>query len=83
MDAGALIIWIVIGLVAGWVARLLLGGKGGLIRYLVSGLLGSVVGGFIVSYFGIQIPIEHDLLRQIVVAAGGAVIVVAIARAIA
>ncbi|PIY72805.1 MAG: GlsB/YeaQ/YmgE family stress response membrane protein, partial [Rhodobacterales bacterium CG_4_10_14_0_8_um_filter_70_9] len=34
-----------IGLVAGWLASLVVGG-GGLLKYIVWGLLGSVVGGF-------------------------------------
>ena len=41
------IIWIVIGLIAGWLASLIVGGGGGLIGYLIAGLIGSVVGGFL------------------------------------
>ena len=42
------IIMIINGLIAGWLAGLLLGG-GGLIRNLIVGLIGAVVGGYLVT----------------------------------
>ena len=41
MDAQALLITILIGLVAGFLASVVVGGSGGLIKFLVSGLIGS------------------------------------------
>ena len=38
--------WIVIGLVAGWLATQILGGRGGLLYNLAVGLVGAIVGGF-------------------------------------
>ena len=75
----ALIVWIVIGLVAGWLASLFLGGKG-LIRYIVVGMVGSVVGGYLVAFTGISIPIGNYWIREILVAAIGAAIVIIVAR---
>ena len=39
--------WIVIGLVAGWLATQILGGRGGLLYNLAVGLVGAIVGGFL------------------------------------
>lgn len=78
----SVLIWIVIGLVAGWLASIVVGG-GGLIRYIITGLIGAVVGGFLVSYFNVPIDLGNAIVNQIVVAAVGAVIVVFLARLIA
>ncbi len=76
-----LIAILVIGLVAGWLASLIMGG-GGLIRDLVTGLLGALVGGFIVHGFGVPLPIHNPLLADIVIATIGAVVVIAVARVV-
>ena len=75
----ALFVWIVIGLAAGWLASLFLGGRG-LIRYIIVGMIGSVVGGYLVSVTGIGISIGNFWLREILTAAIGAAIVIIVAR---
>ena len=75
----ALLVWAVIGLVAGWVASLFLGGKG-LIRYIIVGMVGSVVGGYLVAFTGLNIPVGNTWIREILVAAIGAAIVIIVAR---
>jgi uncharacterized membrane protein YeaQ/YmgE (transglycosylase-associated protein family) len=82
MTTQAIVIWLLIGLVAGWIASRIVGGSG-IIRYIVAGLLGSVVGGFIVSYFGINIPIDNEWLRLVLVSTVGAIIVIVVARLVA
>jgi uncharacterized membrane protein YeaQ/YmgE (transglycosylase-associated protein family) len=82
MTAQAIVIWLVIGLLAGWIASRIVGGSG-IIRYIVAGLLGSVVGGFIVSYFGINIPVDNEWLRLVLVSTAGAIIVIVVSRVIA
>ncbi|MCX5514717.1 GlsB/YeaQ/YmgE family stress response membrane protein [Kaistia algarum] len=78
----SILIWIVIGLLAGWLASLVVGG-GGLLRNIIVGLVGAVVGGFLVRYFEIPINLGNEFVNQIVVAAIGAVVVVLIARVLA
>jgi len=82
-DNKAWIIMIVNGLVAGWLAGLLLGG-GGLIRNLLVGLIGAVVGGYLVSASLLTLPYDFDAIvpfgNQIVVSTVGALIVVIVAR---
>ena len=71
-----------IGLVAGYLANLLLGGSGGLIRYLVSGLIGAFVGPMLLSATKIDLGIRNALGSQIVTATIGAIVVVIVARMI-
>jgi uncharacterized membrane protein YeaQ/YmgE (transglycosylase-associated protein family) len=82
----ALVIMIINGLVAGWLAGLLLGG-GGLIRNLVVGLIGAVVGGWLMNngYLPIKDYYDFDALirtrgNQIAASTIGAILVVIIAR---
>jgi len=78
----ALLVWAVVGLAAGWLASLLLGGKG-FARYVVVGMIGSVVGGYLFSALGIDLNIANQWVRDIAVAAVGAVIVIVVARFVA
>jgi uncharacterized membrane protein YeaQ/YmgE (transglycosylase-associated protein family) len=80
------IIMAINGIIAGWLAGLLLGG-GGLIRNLFVGIVGAVVGGALVRYDLLKLP--DSLLAvtnaipygtQILVSTIGAIIVVVIAR---
>jgi uncharacterized membrane protein YeaQ/YmgE (transglycosylase-associated protein family) len=76
------IVMIVNGLIAGWLAGLLLGG-GGLIRNLIVGLIGAVVGGYLVAAGFLKLPYDFDVVpygNQIVVSTIGAMLVVLIAR---
>jgi len=82
MDANALIVMALIGIVAGWLASMVVGG-GGLLRYLITGVIGAFAGGFLFSTLGINLGIGNALVEQIVVATIGAIIVVVLARLIA
>jgi uncharacterized membrane protein YeaQ/YmgE (transglycosylase-associated protein family) len=83
MDARTrqIVVTLVIGLVAGWLASLVVGG-GGIITYIVSGVIGAFVGTFVLGALGIRIRFGNTILEQIVTAAIGAIIVVIIARII-
>jgi uncharacterized membrane protein YeaQ/YmgE (transglycosylase-associated protein family) len=76
------LVWVAIGIVAGWLASVVVGG-GGLIRYLITGLIGAFVGGFLFKAVGINLNLGHPLVNEIVVAAIGAVVIVLLARLIA
>lgn len=78
----ALVVFVLIGIVAGWLASILVGG-GGIIQYLLSGVLGSFVGGFLLNALGVNLGIKNALAAQIVTAAIGAIVVVLAARLIA
>jgi uncharacterized membrane protein YeaQ/YmgE (transglycosylase-associated protein family) len=76
-----------IGLVAGWLSGLLLGG-GGLLRNLVVGVLGAFVGGLLVEHKLLNLPKmpvvdQIPYGNQIVVATIGAILITIFARVIA
>jgi uncharacterized membrane protein YeaQ/YmgE (transglycosylase-associated protein family) len=68
-----------IGIVAGWLASWLVGGSG-LLHYVVTGLAGSLVGGFLLERFGIDLGIRNQTANRIVTAMIGAIVIVLIAR---
>src|SRR5690606_40243976 len=78
----AILIFIGIGILAGFLASLIVGG-GGLITYLISGIIGSFVGGYLFTALKLDLGIKNDVLRQIVTSTVGAIIVVLLARLIA
>ena len=80
LDATALVVMAVIGIVAGWIAKLILGGSGSLVSYLVTGVLGSFVGGFVLNALGLNLGIKSPIASQIVTATIGALIVIILAR---
>lgn len=82
MDVKAILIWCAIGILAGWLASFFVGG-GGMIRYLITGLIGAFVGGFVFKMAGINLNLGNAYVNEIVVAAIGAIIVVLIARVLA
>ena len=82
VDITALLIFLGIGLVAGWIASLVLGG-GGLVRNLIVGVIGAFVGGLLLSLAGISLPVGNALVSQIITATLGAIVVLAVARLIA
>ena len=81
MSIGAIIGWIVIGLIAGALGKLIMPGDdpGGVIITILLGIAGAIVGGFLASLVGLG---GGGLLWTIVVATIGAIILLAIYRAI-
>ena len=82
IDTTALLIFLGIGLVAGWLASLVLGG-GGLLRNLIVGVIGAFVGGWLLSVANISLPVGNALLAQVLQATIGAIVVIVVARVIA
>lgn len=75
--ASGLISFLVVGLLAGWIAGRLTKGSGfGLLGNLVVGVIGAFVGGLLFWLLGLT---AHNLIGQIVTAVIGAVIALFIA----
>ena len=72
--------WIIIGLVAGWLATMLLGGRGGLLHNLAVGLVGAIVGGFL--FEKLRLEVMPDFWGQLITATIGAIVFLLIWRAI-
>jgi uncharacterized membrane protein YeaQ/YmgE (transglycosylase-associated protein family) len=76
---GTIIAWIIIGLIAGALAKLIMPGDdpGGIIVTILIGIAGAFVGGFLTSLIGIG---SGGLIWTIIVATIGAIILLAIYR---
>ena len=86
METTPLVMMALIGLAAGWIAsQLVNGGRGDLVNYLVTGIIGAFVGGYIQRYLKLDLmrQIGNPLVEELVVATLGAVVVILLARTIA
>jgi uncharacterized membrane protein YeaQ/YmgE (transglycosylase-associated protein family) len=78
MEFGMFVSWVVVGLLAGWLAGFVMKGGGyGLIGDMALGLIGSVVGGWI---FRLGVSAGGGLVPTVFVAFVGAVIVIVAQR---
>lgn len=79
MDTHGIIIWLIIGAVAGWLAGMLVKGGGyGLVGDIIVGIIGAFIGGWLASALGIAVG--GGMLASIVTATLGAVILLFILR---
>ena len=77
----ALLFWIIVGLVAGFLASLVMRGGGyGVIGDIIVGIVGALIGGFIMNALGFSTG--GNIIWSIVVAFIGACILIAILRLI-
>jgi uncharacterized membrane protein YeaQ/YmgE (transglycosylase-associated protein family) len=74
-----LLYWIIVGLIAGWLAgQVMRGGGYGVVADIILGILGGIIGGWVFGSLGVW-P-TAGMLGSIIVAFIGAVILVAITR---
>ena len=71
---------IAIGLVAGWVAHLVLGGAGGLLRNIVIGLIGAYIGKLLIPAVGLNIDVGHAIGNALIEASIGACVVLLVVQ---
>ena len=82
MTLTAIVLWLVIGAVAGWLAGQLMRGRGlGLVGNIVVGIIGAIVGGWLLGGV-LGISIGGGLIGAILNATVGAVVVLAVIGAI-
>jgi uncharacterized membrane protein YeaQ/YmgE (transglycosylase-associated protein family) len=74
-----LILWIILGAISGWIASSIMHTQGGLGRDVILGIIGAIVGGFVMGFFG-QSGVTGFNVYSIVVAVIGAIIVIWIGR---
>jgi uncharacterized membrane protein YeaQ/YmgE (transglycosylase-associated protein family) len=81
LHPGGIIAWLVVGLLAGWLAGKVMSGAGyGLAGDIIVGLIGAVIGGFV---FGLFVTGDEGFWGSIVVAFLGACVLIFIARSVA
>jgi uncharacterized membrane protein YeaQ/YmgE (transglycosylase-associated protein family) len=78
MDITTIIVMLVIGAVAGFLANAIVAGPWGLLGYIVAGIIGSFVGGWLVRVSKADLKLGYPLVGQIIAAAIGAIIGIAI-----
>ncbi len=76
--------WIIVGLIAGWLAGELMRGSGfGLVGDIIVGIVGALLGGFIATaLFHVADPLSGINAGTILVAFLGSVVLIAILRAV-
>jgi len=73
--------WLIVGLIAGFLASLVMRGGGyGIVGAIIAGLIGAFIGGWLFSLLGVSVG--GGLLGTIIVAFIGACILIAILRAL-
>lgn len=78
-----IVIWIIVGAIAGFVASKVLTGKGmGLLWDIVVGILGAFLGGWLASLVGIPVSTGTFTISGLLAAFVGAVILLVIFRAL-
>jgi uncharacterized membrane protein YeaQ/YmgE (transglycosylase-associated protein family) len=76
-----IILWIVLGAIVGWVATLIMKTRGGIVWDIIVGIVGSVIGGWVMSLLGYG-GVSGFNLYSFVVALIGSVILLAIVKAV-
>ena len=76
-----ILLWIVFGALVGWIASMFMGSSGGLVWDIVVGIIGAVIGGWIMSLIG-KSGVSGFNVYSFVVAIIGACVLIAIMRAV-
>ncbi|HVB89120.1 MAG TPA: GlsB/YeaQ/YmgE family stress response membrane protein [Beijerinckiaceae bacterium] len=74
-----IIVWLIIGALAGWIAGLVVQGGGfGLVGDIIVGIVGSFIAGWLLPRLGIEIG--HHFIGSVIDAAIGAIILLLIVK---
>lgn len=78
MSVEHLIWFLLIGLAAGWIASMVMkSGRGGILQYMVIGVIGALLGGWLFNVLGLG---ASGLLGSLIVATVGAIVLIALLR---
>ena len=76
IDVATLVIWILIGLIAGWLAGVVTKGSGfGLVGNIVIGIIGAILGGVVLGAIGVD---PGGFVGEVVQAFIGALVLLAL-----
>lgn len=81
MDGVSLLVWIIVGAIAGWLAGVLMKSPMGLLTDIIVGIIGGFIGGWLLSALGIGGAVTGLNIASILTAFIGAVILLALLRA--
>lgn len=74
-----IVLWIIFGALAGWIASMIMKTDAGAMMDIIMGIVGAVVGGFIMNLLG-QSGVTGFNLYSMIVAVVGAIVVISIGR---
>jgi len=82
MDGVSLVVWIIVGAIAGWLASMVMNTnrQQGLLEDIVVGIIGGFVGGFILNALGVGGAVTGFNLVSIITAFVGAVVLLGLLR---
>jgi uncharacterized membrane protein YeaQ/YmgE (transglycosylase-associated protein family) len=82
MSLETLVVWVVIGAIAGWLASIVMktNGRQGLLQDIVVGILGGVIGGFLFNALGIGGAVTGFNVASIFVAFIGGIVLLILVR---
>ena len=81
MEPQSIIVWLIVGAIAGWLAGMVVRGGGfGLIGDIVVGIIGAVIAGYLLPHLGIAFG--TGIIAAIIDAFIGAVVLLVILRLI-
>ena len=79
MDVQSIIIWLIVGAIAGWLAGMVVKGGGfGLIGDIVVGIIGAFIAAWVFPRLGIMLG--SGIIREIIDATIGAIILLVVVR---
>ena len=77
----SIIAWIVLGLIAGWLAGIIMRGGGyGIVGDIVLGILGAIIGGWLTGVLLGRDVVSGFNIETLIVAVIGAIVLIAISR---
>ena len=81
MSIRSILIWIIFGAIVGWLASIVTSSSNGLVGNILLGIVGAFIGGILMNMLGYTGVTGFDLY-SVLIAILGAIVVVAIGRAV-
>jgi uncharacterized membrane protein YeaQ/YmgE (transglycosylase-associated protein family) len=84
VDPVNILIWVIVGAIAGWLASLVMrtNRQQGLLEDIIVGVVGGLLGGFLLDLLGVGGEVTGLNISSILVAFVGAIVLLAILRAL-
>ena len=76
-----ILLWVILGAVAGWIADMIMKSDHGVIEDVILGVVGAFIGGFILNFLG-QSGVTGFNIYSLIVAVIGAVVLIFLGRLI-
>lgn len=80
----SLLVWVIVGALAGWIASMIMktDAEMGALANIIVGIVGALLGGWLVGLFGIEVADGELSIPSILTAILGAVVLLAIIKAV-